>query len=401
MLHFSAAQARRIALTATGLATPRPTTASRRHILAANARIGMFQIDSVNVLARAHLMPPFSRLGPYATADFDAAAWGKKRAMFEYWAHEACLIPLATWPLLQWRMSEQDRNKFNTGVAGQFAADRPIFIAEVLAEIRDRGPLAAADLTNSGGAHGKWWGWSDGKMAAEYLFAIGALTVSHRRGAFERVYDLPERVIPAAIRALPVPDKHEAQRALLRIAATATGIETEIDLRAYWRLKPETKPRIAELVEAGHLVACSVEGWKHQAYLWHEAKTPRRVHATALLSPFDPLLFERDRALRTLDFHYRIGLYTPKDQRTDGYYVLPFLHGDRIAARVDLKGDRATRVLHVHAANLEDGAPADAVAPALAHELRELSRWLGLDQIAVARRGTLAAALHDACAGGS
>ncbi|MCX7380075.1 MAG: winged helix DNA-binding domain-containing protein [Alphaproteobacteria bacterium] len=399
MLRLSAAQARRIALAATGLAAPRPAVPSRRQVVAANARLGMFQIDSVNILARAHLMPPFSRLGAYEMVDFEAVAWGRKRAMFETWAHEACLVPMATWPLLQWRMDRQDRSKYSVGLAAQLANDRPEFIASVLEQVRDRGALAAAELTGGGSATGKWWGWSDSKMAAEYLFAIGELCVSHRRGAFERVYDLPERVIPAAIRDLPVPDRAEAQRGLLRIAAAATGVATEIDLRAYWRLKPEAKPRVEELVEAGELIPCEVEGWKPQAYIWHEAKTPRRVEAAALLSPFDPLLFERDRALRTLGFHYRIGLYTPKEQRTDGYYVLPFLHGDRIAARVDLKADRKDRVLHVHAANLEDHAETDTTAHALAQELRALSGWLGMERIAVARRGNLASALHDACTG--
>jgi len=392
---LSAQAARRIGLAAQGFSTPRPASPGRRHITALAARLGMFQIDSVNVLARAHTMPAFTRLGPYASADFDAAAWGRKRAWFEYWGHEACLIPLACWPLLHWRMSIAARTKFATGEEARFAAERPDYIATVLAEVRDRGALAAADLTAGGKARGAWWGWSDGKRAMEYLFATGRLTVSHRRGAFERVYDLPERVLPPDILSAPPPPPDEAQRALLRIAAAAMGVATEADLRAYWRLKPDSRPRIAELVDSGDLLPVTVEGWKHPAYLWHDAHHPRRIAASALVSPFDPLLWERDRALRLLDFHYRIGLYTPREQRTDGYYVLPFLHGDRIAARVDLKADRKTRILHVHATHLED--PHDTPAEALAHELRTLCTWLGLDHIAVARRGDLAAALHDAC----
>lgn len=398
MTDLSAADASRIAIAAAGLAERRPARPTRRHLAATCARLGMFQIDSVNVLARAHLMPGFSRLGAYDLAAFDDLAWGRRRAWFEYWGHEACLMPLETWPLVQWRMTDQDRPKFVGGEAARFAAARAPFVADVLAEIRDRGPLAASEITNGGGATGKWWGWSDGKMAVEYLFALGAVTVARRRGAFERVYDLPERVIPAATRALPVPDKHEAQRGLLRIAAAAMGVATDIDLRAYWRLKPDVKPRVQDLVDAGELLPVTVEGWRNQAYLWHQAARPRRVRAASLLSPFDPMLWERDRALRALGFHYRIGLYTPKEQRTDGYYVLPFLHGERVAARVDLKADRKHAVLHVHAAHLESPAKAAPTAAALATELRALATWLGLERIAVARRGDLAAVLHDACA---
>ena len=396
---LSAPQARRIALAAQGFGMPRPAAPGRRHITGLAERLGMFQIDSVNVLARAHTMPAFSRLGPYDAAAFDQSAWGRKRAWFEYWGHEACLIPLACWPLLRWRMEGAARAKFATGTEAQFAAERPGYIAAVLAEIRDRGALAAAELTDAGKAQGKWWGWSDGKRAMEYLFATGQVTVSHRRGAFERVYDLPERVLPAAILAAPVPDAAEAQRALLRIAAAAMGVATEGDLRAYWRLKPEAKPRITELIEARELREVTVAGWKQPGLLWHDAKLPRRIDAHALISPFDPLLWERDRALRLLDFHYRIGLYTPKDKRTDGYYVLPFLFGDRIGAKLDLKADRKDHTLHVHAAHIEAGVDHAAVAAALAAELAALTRWLALDRIAVARRGTLAAALHDACGG--
>jgi uncharacterized protein YcaQ len=267
----------------------------------------------------------------------------------------------------------------------------------VLDEIRDRGALAAAELTDAGAARGKWWGWSDGKRAMEYLFATGQVTVSHRRGAFERVYDLPERVLPATVIEAPVPPAAEAQRALLRIAAAAMGVATEGDLLAYWRLKPDARPRVAELVEAGELVPMAVAGWKQQGLLWRAAKLPRRVDARALVSPFDPLLWERDRALRVLGFHYRIGLYTPKEKRVDGYYVLPFLFGDRVGARVDLKADRKAGVLHVHATHAEADVEHGAVTEALAAELRALAGWLGLERIAVARRGDLAAALHGAC----
>jgi uncharacterized protein YcaQ len=296
---LSAALARRIALSAQGLNSARPGSVTRRHLTALASRLGVFQIDSVNVLTRAHTMPAFSRLGAYTMADYDAAAWGSRRAWFEYWGHEACLIPLTTWPLLQWRMRAARIASVKSDIFA-FARDNPAQIQAALAEIRTRGALAAADLTGGGRATSKWWGWSDGKRAMEYLFLVGDLTVSHRRGAFERVYDLPERILPAATLNAPVPHEAEAQRALLCIAASAIGIGTERDLRAYWRLKPEVKPRVAELVETGELLPVDVQGWGQPAYLWHQARLARRVQAHALLSPFDPLLFERDRALRTL-----------------------------------------------------------------------------------------------------
>jgi uncharacterized protein YcaQ len=393
---LSAAAARRVGLAAQGYGAARPATVQRRHIAALAERLGMYQIDSVNVLARAHTMPAFSRLGPYDPAHFTQLAWGgrRHRAWFEYWGHAACLLPTASWKLLRWRMDGYRARQRGSMI--QFVAERGKFIAEVLAELRDRGPLAAADLTGAGSASGKWWGWSDGKFAMEHLLSTGEVTVAHRRGAFERVYDLAERVIPPAHFNAPALSPAEAQRELLRIAAAAMGVATEGDLRGYWRLPPSAKPRTAELVEAGELLPVAVEGWKQPAWLWHQARLPRRLHAASLVSPFDPLLWERDRALRLLDFHYRIGLYTPRDQRTDGYYVLPFLHGDRIAAKVDLQADRAGRVLNVHAAHLEPHAPAGPTAEALAQALAEAARWLGLERVEIAARGKLAMPLRQA-----
>jgi uncharacterized protein YcaQ len=401
MEHLSAAEARRIALAAQGFGQRRPAAPGRRHLAAMAERLGMFQIDSVNVLTRAHTMPAFSRLGAYDMAAFEAAAWGQRRAWFEYWGHEASLIPLAAWPLLQWRMREASSGKWVYGELARFVAERTDYVDRVRAEIRDRGALAAADLDEPGAARGKWWGWSDGKRAMEYLFWAGEVTVSTRRGAFERVYDFPERVLPGEILALPVPDAAEAQRGLLRIAAAAMGVATEGDLRAYWRLKPTARPLVQDLVDAGELRPVTVEGWDKPGLLWHAAPPPRRLKASALLSPFDPMLWERDRALRLLGCHYRIGLYTPKEKRTDGYYVLPFLHGDRIVARVDLKADRQGRVLHVHAAHLEAGEAAGPTAAALIGELRAMAAWLGLGRIAVARQGDLAGALAAEAAAGA
>lgn len=393
---ISAGTARRIALAAGVFAGKRPASVGRRHLAGMAEMLGMYQIDSVNVLARAHTMPAFSRLGAYDSGHFEQLAWGGKRhrAWFEYWGHAACLMPMAHWPLLGFRRA--DYRARQPGSMAAFVAERGDFIAEVRAELRERGALAAAELSRAGAPSGKWWGWSDGKFALEYLLMAGEVTVARRRGAFERVYDLAERVLPADVMAAAEPGRAEAQRALLRIAAAAMGVASAGDLLNYWRMKPEARPRVTELVEAGELVPVEVEGWDRPGLLWHAARMPRRVQARALLSPFDPLLWERDRALRVLGFHYRIGLYTPREQRSDGYYVLPFLLGDAIKAKVDLKADRAGGVLHVHAAHLEAGAEAGETASALAATLRETADWLGLSRVAVARRGDLAVALAAA-----
>ena len=257
-------------------------------------------------------------------------------------------------------------------------------------EIEDRGPLSAANLTDGGKSAGKWWGWSDGKRALEWLFFAGEVTTASRRNNFERVYDLTERVIPADVLALPTPDDAEAQRALLLIAARALGVATEYDLRDYFRLRPDdTKARLAELTEAGALLPVTVEGWSHGAYLDPQAHFARRIEARALLVPFDPLVWERDRAERLFGFRYRIEIYTPVEKRQFGYYVLPFLLGDRLVARVDLKADRAAGRLLVHAAHLEAGARSADVAGPLRAELRLMADWLGLDSVAVTPAGSL------------
>ena len=389
---MSAALARRIVLAASGLGGARAggRVAGLRGMV---ARLGAVQIDSVNVLARAHLMPAFSRLGAYEVADFEALAWGGRRAWFEYWGHEACFLPWALWPLMQWRMREP--GKWVGSQAARFGTERAGFVARVRDELRDRGALAAADLSEAGKAKGAWWGWSDGKMAMEHLFWTGEVTVSHRRGAFERVYDFAERVVPREVYGAAVPDEAQAQRRLLRIAAASMGVMTEGDLRAFWRLRPPARARVAELVEEGVLLPVEVEGWDRPGLVWHEAKRPRQIATGCLVSPFDPLLWERDRALRVFGLHYRIGLYTPRDQRTEGYYVLPFFLGPGVAARVDLKADRKARLLRVEAAHREPAAPGETEA-ALAAELRRLAAWLGLGGIVVAERGDLAAALRAA-----
>lgn len=358
-------------------------------------RLGQVQIDSVNVLARAHYMPAYSRLGAYDASALDDMAAGPDRRLFEYWGHEASLIDVALHPALRWRMA--DARDLAGGYVGlrRFASERRDFIDAVLREVSERGPLAARDLRHGGRTTGRWWGWSDGKRALEWLFLAGLVTTHARRG-FERVYDLTDRVLPHAA-ALPTPPRAEAQRRLLMVAADALGVATVGDLRAYWRMGPEDAAcRIAELVEAGELIAARVEGWGKPAYLPADQTAAPRPQAAALVSPFDPLLWERDRAERLLGFRYRLEIYTPEHKREHGYYVLPFLMGGRIAARLDLKADRKDRRLLVHAAHLEPTVKLDPTACAAAGEMQELARWLGLADIQVSGKGTLSAALADA-----
>ena len=394
---FTNAQARRIALAAQGFGTPRPRAAHAGHLKRTVDRLGLLQIDSVNVLARAHYLPLFSRLGAYDSGLLDRLAWGPrgKRALFEFWAHEASLLPVSSQPLLRWRMQRaRDNAGDGKGKLHQFRQQKARYIEEVRREIADRGPLAASELTRPGERRGAWWGWNDGKLAVEWLFFAGLVTTATRRGSFERVYDLTERVIPADVIATPTPSPEEAQRELLRLSAQALGIATEFDLRDYFRLGvADTKSRLAELVEAGDLVPVEVEGWSHAAYLDPAARQPRRIEARALLAPFDPLIWERDRTHRMFDFFYRIGIYTPAAQRTYGYYVLPFLLDERLVARVDLKADRAARKLLVHAAHLESGQDAGAVAGPLRDELRLIATWLGLADVVLPRTGPLAKAM--------
>jgi len=395
---LSLAEARRIALAAQGFGARRSGgPAAWRRIGRAIERMGLLQLDSVNVLVRSHYLPAFSRLGPYDRARLDRKAFGPgRRALFEYWAHEASLLPLAMHPLLRWRMAQAERGQGVWDGFWRFARERPAFVKDVLAEIRDRGSLSARDLSNGGRRSGPWWGRSDGKIALEYLFWTGRVTAATRRG-FERVYDLPERALPADILALPTPPEADAQRELIRLAARALGVATEADLRDYFRLPVAVAKRcVAELAAAGALLPVRVEGWKQPAYLDAAARRPRRVRGTALLSPFDPLIWERARTERLFGFRYRIEIYTPAPKREYGYYVLPFLLDEALVARVDLKADRAVGTLRVQAAHGEPGAEPGGVAEALADEMRRLAAWLDLDRIAVGRRGDLAGALRGA-----
>ncbi|WP_279479272.1 winged helix-turn-helix domain-containing protein [Aureimonas sp. SK2] len=378
-LSLSPAEARRVALAAQGFGKGRPERAGALHLRRNLDRLGLHQIDSVNVLARAHYLPAFSRLGPYDTALLDRDAWGRpsERRVFEYWAHEASLLPLDLHPALRWRMMRADRGEAGYPGMRAFAGPRRAEAMALLDRIRRDGPSSASDFET--GRTG-WWEWSEPKRMLEWLFYAGHLTTRTRRRSFERVYDLPERVIPPAILALQTPDEGEAHRILVERSARALGIATFGELKDYFRLgPPETRSAVADLVEDGTLLSVSVPGWP-AAYLHKDARSPRRVAAAALLAPFDPLVWERARAERLFGFRYRIEIYVPAAQRKHGYYVLPFLHGERLAARVDLKADRAGARLLVPSLHLEPDAPADTRA-ALEAELQLLARWLGLAEV--------------------
>jgi uncharacterized protein len=396
---LSLEEARRAVLRAQGFGERISSRVTRRHIVAASDRIGMLQIDSVNVLMRAHYLPLFSRLGAYPVKLLDEASYSpKRRHFFEYWGHEACLLPLEVFPLLRWRM-ERARNFIGTwsGIA-RFAKSNQDFVERVFETVREHGPASAGEIARHlveerPRAPRGWWGWTESKAALEFLFWCGRITTATRRN-FARVYDLVEKVIPHEILTKPTPPCEEAQRRLIGIAGRALGVATETDLRDYFRLQTEeTRARIAELVETGELMPVLVENWK--AYLHRDAKIPRRMSAQALISPFDPLIWERKRPERLFQFRYRIGIYTPAHKREDGYYVLPFLLGDELVARVDLKAERKQGKLQVLSAQEERGADRVRVAEALADELLLLARWVGLEEVAVSDRGGLAGPLRS------
>jgi uncharacterized protein YcaQ len=376
---LSAAEARRLALASQGFAEPRPSSPpdgwDLRRVL---SRVGLLQIDSVNVLERAHYLPAFSRLGPYDRDALDRLSHRAPRRLFEYWGHEASLLPVDLQPLLRWRMDRAADEAWGGMVKVQ--RDQPELVADVLAQVRERGPIAASELDHDAPPRkGPWWSWSDAKRAIEWLFWSGQVS-SARRRRFERLYDLPERVLPAKVIEAPTPKPEDAQRELVRIASRSLGIAAERDLRDYFRLPTdETKLRIAELVESGELLPVEVEGWgRMPGYLASGARIPRRVEAAALIGPFDSLTWERSRVERLFGFEYRLEIYVPAAKRVHGYYVLPFLLGDRLVARVDLKADRAAGTLLVQALHLEPGAPPET-RDALRAELASMAEWLELE----------------------
>ena len=394
------AGARRTALAAQGFADARPTGApTRRHLRRVLDRVQLFQLDSVSVAVRAHHMPLFSRLGAYDRAVVDDAAWShtahRPRLLTEYWAHEAALISVQDWPLLRWRM--RTREKVGSHAADRVLARRPSLPAEVLEVVGSLGPCTAGQLEQhlqegQRARTGPWWDRSDTKIVCEWLFGIGELSTATRVG-FQRHYELTSRVLPEHLLALDVAEP-DAVRALVARSARALGVATEPDLRDYFRLsRRQSSTAVAELVEEGVLHPVAVRGWTLPAYRHRDARTPRAIRRATLLSPFDSLVFCRPRLQRLFDFHYRLEIYTPQHKRVHGYYVYPFLLGDELVGRVDLKSDRATSTLRVPGAFIEAGQSSATVAPALAAALAEMAYWLGLDSVSVGDRGDLASAL--------
>ncbi len=385
------AQARRIALAAQGFLDPPHAVPTLRTFDRTLRRTGVLQVDSVNVLQRAHFMPLYSRMGPYDLDLLHRAASGRDRRVVEYWAHVQAFMPVDLWPAMRHRMDHyrERRGKWS------FVAEDDELEAALLAEIGDRGPSTARELDDGlPRTKDHWgWNWSRTRRVLDYLFTVGDLAIAGRNSQFEIRYDLPERVLPRRYVDAPALPAAEAHVELIRRAARSHGVASGPCLADYYRLKaPEARPAIASLVEAGELERVSVEGWSRPAYLHTGAQLPRRVGARALLSPFDPVVWERDRTQALFDFFYRIEIYVPADQRVHGYYVLPFLLGDRIVGRVDLKADRSTARLLVQSAWAEPDAPPETAAE-LAAELRRLAGWLGLDAIEVLPRGDLSAAL--------
>ena len=371
--------------------------ATWRKISKAVDQLQLLQIDSVNVLVRSHYLPLFARLGNYSMNALDERTFTHaKRHFFECWAHEASFVPLALHPLMRWRMDRALRGDGTYGSMARFASEEKTFLKRTLVHIRANGPMRASDVPGGGKSEGGWWGWSRGKMALETLFDQGLLTASTRK-SFERHYDVPERVIPADILALPTPREADGFLALIERAGTALGIATEADLRDYFRLPvAEGRKAVAAAVENGSLLPVTVESWKPQAYLHKSAKIPRNAGGTALVSPFDPLVWNRDRAERLFNFHYRIELYTPAPKRKFGYYVLPFLHGDKIAGRLCLKADRANNTLLVNRAHVEEFTDKAETATAMSQELALMAKWLGLATYKVKKTGNLGSELVKA-----
>jgi uncharacterized protein YcaQ len=405
---LSLAEARRLAIGAQGFG-PRPAKPTIAHLRKLASRIHAFQIDSVNVLVRAHYVPAFARLGPYPMEALDTLAY-RQRELFEYWGHAACLMPTRLFPLLRFRMHSEDAHAY-------MASERGAYVKEVYAEVAERGPLAAGELSNPGKRSGNWWGWGSGKSALEYLYDNGVLAIAGRRG-FERLYDVVERVIPPAALELSVP-REEAMKQLLVLAAQAYGVGTAVDLAGYFKLDrstdrhagipgwdresqpslsrtpPVVRQLLAELVEEGRLLRASVEGWTEPTFVHPDARIPREVDARALVTPFDSLVWERSRIKRLFGMHYAIELYTPAPKRTYGYYVCPFLLGDTLVARCDLKADRARKTLLVHSAHLEAGQSPEAVVEPLLAELLDMQVWLGLERMEIGGVGDLGPALRD------
>jgi uncharacterized protein len=407
---LSLAEARRLAVASQGFGK-RPAKPALNHIRRLAATIHAFQIDSVNVLARAHYVPAFARLGPYRPESIDTLAY-RKRELFEYWGHAACLLPVSLYPAVRYRMRADEARAY-------MRSPRGAPLARVYAEVGERGPITAGELTDPGKRSGKWWGWGDGKSRLEYLYDSGLVAIAGRR-RFERLYDLAERVIPRSALDAPALPREDAMKRLICLGTQACGVGAFRDIVGYFdtdgwrdrlppgpwwerkekkdggRAKPIAKRLVAELIEEGRLLPVHVEGWSEPAYLSPGAKVPASVHARAFVTPFDSLVWTRERIDRLFGMKYTIEIYTPAEKRIYGYYVFPFLLGHTLVARCDLKADRERKVLMVRSAHLEPGQSASRVAPELAGELRQVQAWLGLDRIEAASRGDLAAAVRRA-----
>ena len=394
---LSAAQARRVALAAQGFGRPRPATVTMRHVQSEIDRVAQFQVDSVSVAVRAHFMPLFARLGPYDTALLERAWQRPPRRLFEYWGHAACLIDVNLEPALRLRkrgLAARERARLDA-----ILADKPDLADRILADVAERGPLTPRQIENDEVRRTVHWGWnwSEAKYVLEHLFDVGALSIASRTPAFERLYDLTERVLPAPVLAIPDPDEDSCRDALVARAARALGVADLIALAGYFHLgRTDTLASVQRLVARRELEPVEVAGVPGPHWLWHEARVPRSLHAHALVSPFDSSVFDRQRLERLFGTRYRIEIYVPEAQRQYGYYVYLLWLGDSPAARVDLKADRGAGVLRVQSAWLEEGRAAGEVAGALASELLLMAGWLGLADVAVAPRGTLAGALASA-----
>jgi uncharacterized protein len=407
---LSLAEARRLAVASQGFGK-RPAKPTLDHIRRLAATVHAFQIDSVNVLARAHYVPAFARLGPYRAESIDTLAY-RKRELFEYWGHAACLLPLSLYPAVRYRMDADATREY-------IRSPRGAALARVYAEVGERGPITAGELSDPGKRSGKWWGWGDGKARLEFLYNSGLVAIAGRR-RFERLYDLAERVIPQSVLDTPALSRDDGMKQLICLGAQACGVGAFRDIVGYFdtdgwrdrlppgpwwerkdekgggRAKPVAKRLVAELVEEGRLLPARVEGWSEPAYLSPGAKVPASIHARALVTPFDSLVWTRERIDRLFGMKYTIEIYTPVEKRVYGYYVFPFLLGDTLVARCDLKADRQRQVLMVRTAHLEAGQRANKVAAELASELHEVRRWLALERIEVANRGDLSASLRRA-----
>ena len=380
---LSIADARALALAAQGFDTPRPASkATQRHVNSLIRRLGVIQIDSVNVLVRSQELPLFSRLGNHDRNAIPKATESKK--IFEYWGHEAAHLPVEIHPLFRWKMEAARLGKARHWGLTSFYDDNKVFVKRMLKHVETNGPTTARAMstrTEKRGADKKtWWDWDEAKVGLEYLFLTGQLMSRGRGTDFARIYDTPERVLPRQVLDAPTPTEHDARKQLLIRSSIAKGVATVGDLADYYRQKPAAvKPLIAELIEEGELRTVAVDGWTEKAFVHRSAKLPKQLHATALLSPFDSLVWCRPRNERLFDFHYRIEIYTPKEKRKFGYYVLPFMMNGQMVGRVDLKADRANSKLQVHSVHTEKGIKRATINDALNNELRAMANWLDLN----------------------